>query len=500
MAKVSLRFGGAPAAVLVLLLLFLTGLPACKKSPISPDAELLNRPIIWLNTTDFAFSASEAAPHPAPQELSIKNSGKGTLKYSISADASWLSVEPADGTSAGQTNTHTVSIDASGLAARDANYTATITISCQDAYNNPQKVGLTLKVMKEPPPEISVTPMNLTFVGQVGGANPPAQTITVRNSGKSVLNYTISDDAGWLDVSPASGSSSGEDKSHSVTVNSSGLAEGNYAATITVTDPNATNSPQKVSVSLQVSRQPPPTIVVSGSSLSFSAQVGGGNPSPQAIGIRNGGSGTLTYAVAWDASWMSVTPTNGSSTGQENTHIVSVNSGGLSQGSYTGTITITSSGAANSPQLVGVTLQVTAVSNRNAISVSCSPAEAYPGASVSFAIAVDGNINEISAFGLQLTFDTAMFQYVGTSKGGLTSSWAYVDGNETSGTVTIGGFAGSGTSVPVGSSGVIAVVTLTVTGASYGNGRQSTVTIRAYADDISGMQPEPATTTFTLRK
>jgi hypothetical protein len=500
MAKVSLLSRRARARGLALIFLVLAAPPGCKKSPISPDAALLDRPIIWLNATEIAFSAAEAAPHPAPQELSIKNSGKGTLKYTISDDAAWLSVDPADGTSAGQANAHAVSVDASGLAAQDASYTATITISCQDAYNNPQKVSVTLKVVKEPPPEISVTPASLTFAGQAGGSNPTPQNILINNGGQGVLSYTITKDAAWLEVNPTTGSSSGESRSHAVTVNTAGLAEGNYSATITVADPKAANSPQRVSVVLHVSQQPPPTIVVSRSSLSFSAQAGGANPSPQTIGIRNGGSGTLTYTVAWDAPWLSVAPTGGSSTGQENAHTVSVNIGGLSQGSYTGTITISSPGAVNSPQVIAVTLQVTTVSTRNAISVSCSPAQAYAGASVTFPIAVDGNIRDIAAFGLQLTFDTGMFQYVGTTKGGLTANWGYVDGNESSGTVTVGGFAMSGTNIAVGSSGVIAVVTLRVTGGSYSNGQQSVVTIRAYADDISGMQPEPATTTFTLRK
>ena len=93
-----------------------------------------------------------------------------------------------------------------------------------------------------------------------------------------------------------------------------------------------------------------------------------------------------------------------------------------------------------------------------------------------------------------------MFQYVGTAKGSLTGSWTYVDGNDSGGTVTLGGFSGSGSTIAVGSSGTIAIVTLRVTGGSYGNGQTSVVTIRSYADDISGMSPEPATTTFTYLK
>ena len=501
MTEAKRRSGPAPAPILSLLFsLCLALLPGCQKSPISPDAELLDRPIIWMDAAEVIFSASEAAPDPASQELKIKNSGKSTLKYAVSDDAAWLTVNPSEGSSSGQTIGHAVVVDARGLSARDEEYSATITISCPEAYNNPQKVKVRLKVLKEPPPEISVTPKALTFVGQAGGAAPPAQTILVGNSGKGVLNYTIVDDAAWLAVNPANGSSSGESSSHAVSVNTSGLTEGSYAATITIADPRAANSPQKIAVALQVTRELPPLIAVDKSSLSFSARVGGADPSPQAISVRNGGGGSLTYTVTCSTPWLSASPAGGSSTGAATNHTVFVSAGGLAAGSYTGTISIASPAAANSPQVVGVTLQVTSASTRNAISVSASPAQGTTGTTVTFVIAIDGNNRDISAFGLDLTFDTAMFQYVGTAKGTLTGDWTYIEGNNTSGTVTIGGFAGSGTPVTTGQSGAIAVVTLSVTGGSYSNGYRSQVLIRSYADDISGMSPEPATTTFTYQR
>jgi hypothetical protein len=177
-----------------------------------------------------------------------------------------------------------------------------------------------------------------------------------------------------------------------------------------------------------------------------------------------------------------------------------VNSSSLGQGTYNGTITITSSAAANSPQLVGVTLTVTSIPTNNEIGVICSPGSGVTGTTVNFSVYVYGNLNSISAFGLQLTFDTSMFQYVGTDKGSLTGGWAYVDGSNASGTVTVGGFAGGGSAIPTGSSGTIAVVVLRVTGGSYPDGQQSTITIKSYSDDVAGMKPEPASTTFTYKK
>jgi hypothetical protein len=174
----------------------------------------------------------------------------------------------------------------------------------------------------------------------------------------------------------------------------------------------------------------------------------------------------------------------------------------LSQGTYNGTITITSGVAANSPQLVGVTLQVSAVPTNNEIGVTCSPSSGKTGETVNCSIYIYGNINAIDkGFGLEFFFDDSMFDYVGTNGGSLTGNWAIGAGYVSdSGKVTLGGYPGLADPIQVGSSGTIAVVVLRVTGGTYPNGQQSTITIRAYADDIAGMRNEPSSTTFTYNK
>jgi len=104
-----------------------------------------------------------------------------------------------------------------------------------------------------------------------------------------------------------------------------------------------------------------------------------------------------------------------------------------------------------------VTLDITSAPSDNEISISCSPSSGGTDTIVSIPITIKGNIKEIEAFGLELTYDTSMFQFQGVSKGSLTGSWAYVDGNDNSGTVIIGGIKGSASSIPVGSEGTIAI-------------------------------------------
>ncbi|UCD28265.1 MAG: hypothetical protein JSV03_14445, partial [Planctomycetota bacterium] len=77
-------------------------------------------------------------------------------------------------------------------------------------------------------------------------------TFTIASGGTDTLNYTISDDADWLNVSPDSGASTGEADSITVNYSVSGLTAGQYTATITVSSDDAYNSPQTITVNLMV--------------------------------------------------------------------------------------------------------------------------------------------------------------------------------------------------------------------------------------------------------
>lgn len=98
-----------------------------------------------------------------------------------------------------------------------------------------------------------------------------------------------------------------------------------------------------------------PTIGVSPSSLSFTATAGGANPANQSVSITNTGGGTLNWSASSNASWLSVSPASGTA---PSTSTASVNISGLAAGTYNGAITITATGATNSPISVPVTLTV----------------------------------------------------------------------------------------------------------------------------------------------
>jgi len=101
-------------------------------------------------------------------------------------------------------------------------------------------------------PTIQLSKSTLNFGAVTGGISTPAQSIVVSNSGGGTLAWAAASNQSWLGVTPASGTGTAVVQ---VSVNPAGLAAGSYAGTITVSDPNAVNSPQTIRVGLTVKAQ-----------------------------------------------------------------------------------------------------------------------------------------------------------------------------------------------------------------------------------------------------
>jgi len=264
-----------PAAFIqIIFLILLFFVSSCKKNPTTPCTQDLTKPVIWLNVFIMTFASYETGPNPSTQTLKIKNTGQGTLNYSISNDADWLTVSDTSGTSTGQIKEHTVSVDKS----KEEAYTAVITITSSEAYNSPQKLNVSLTLSEEPPPEIQVTPTELTFSGQSGGSDPAKQEIYILNTGSRTLQFAVEPDSSWISVNPSSGTSKG---------------------------------PQKVKVKLTIIEETPPEIAIDPKNISFQATEGGVNPSNSYMFVSNSGESTLIYSIDWDTNWLSVSPNSG---------------------------------------------------------------------------------------------------------------------------------------------------------------------------------------------
>jgi hypothetical protein len=232
-------------------------------------------------------------------------------------------------------------------------------------------------------PTISLSPTSLSFSATAGGGNPSAKNVTVSNSGSGTLaspttQINYSQGSGWLSVN-CTGSSAPYTCSTQPTTGS--LAAGTYNATVKVSCTGATNSPQSYTVAFTVNPASSPAISLSPTSLSFSATVGGGNPSSQNVTVSNSGGGTLavpTTAIVYHSGtgWLSV-QVQGSSA--PFTLVTQPTTGSLAVGTYNATVNVSSSGASNSPQsyTVAFTVSSGSVCTQTSTNGTCPVGGAY---------------------------------------------------------------------------------------------------------------------------
>jgi len=416
-----------------------------------------------LNTSpaSLSFSYQVGGTTPVAQNVSLSSSGTA-LSYTTATSATWLLVTPASGTTPGSLS---VSVNPIGLAA--GTYTGNITVTSVGASNNPKTIPVTLTVTAASLPNLTASPLNLSFSYQSGGAAPAAQNVSLSSSG-SALNYAAASSAAWLMVTPASGTTPG---SLSVSVNPTGLAAGTYTGNVTVTSSGASNSPQKITVTLGVTAAPPSgmSLNITPGSLSFSYISGSTAPGTQNLSIASSGTVLQFTATSSGGSWLTISAATGST---PTTMKVSANPTGLAVGTYNGTITITSSGASNSPQTIPVQLVVSSTSSGRlkvwpprAVTFEYDPGQASP---------VPRTIRVFSK-GAPLSFTAAA--YGGT--------WLSVtpSGGTTPGTLSIsvdpaglssGTYSGTINLAAPGSAAVTVPVILTVTSSASGEGGDGT--------------------------
>jgi hypothetical protein len=245
-------------------------------------------------------------------------------------------------------STVTVSINTTNLS--PGTYTDTITVSDVNASNTPQKVIVTYNVAQQP--SISLSKSTLSFSATQNGSTPSSQTFNISNGGGGTLSWSISDNATWLDVSPPSGTNS---STITASINTTNLSPGTYPAIITVSATGASNTPQTINVTYQVSANNVPIINLSTNSLSFSAIQDDPVPTSKTFSISNIGYGTMDWNVSDDASWLNLNPTSSTNNG---TVTASINTTSLNPTTYNGTITVSASGASNTPQTINVSYTV----------------------------------------------------------------------------------------------------------------------------------------------
>jgi uncharacterized protein YjdB len=279
---------------------------------------------------------------------------------------------------------------------------ATITASAEG-----KTAQATITVMADPAIALSLTSVSLT--AQAGQS--ASQTVSVTNAGGGVLSglsgivtYGAGQPQGWL---TASLNSTSAPATLTVGANTAGLAAGTYNATVTLRSSLFGVAEKTVNVTLTVTAAPQPQIGISGTSVSFSATAGQGNPASQTVSVTNAGegtlnglSGTVSYAAGQPTGWLTAAL---SSTSAPATLTLTANTAGLAAGTYNAAVAIRSTLSGVAEKTVNVTLTVTAAPqpqiglSPTSISFSATAGQSNPASqTVSITNAGEGTLTGLS--------------------------------------------------------------------------------------------------------
>lgn len=311
---------------------------------------------------NLSFTYQIGAPSPQPQILSVNSTPPGQNFTATPVDSPWLQVQTtAPATTPGMA---TVSVNPAVLGSQAGSYSGRLNITIPGNPSSAFLVPVTLTV--SPSPALNVSPGSFAFFGQTNGNLPAAQSLSLTSSAgpTSNLPFTLSiasnSPAGpWLSVNPLSGVTPNSGVAVSVDRNVfPNIPAGTYSGSITVSAQGASNPSQTIPVMLTVSANP--LLIANPTAVSFSYQMGGSNPSTQAVMLSSTGP-SLAYTVtpSADAPWITIDKNSGVvPAGATDTLNIGANPAGLPAGNYIGSVVIGTTGTGNPSQSIRVSLTV----------------------------------------------------------------------------------------------------------------------------------------------
>ncbi len=319
-------------------------------------------PGFTITPASVSFSSAVGGPQQVQTvTMSSTQGGHATVGPYPNAP-SWLTFSAApsvDPVAANQSTTFTITVTPGGLAANTYTASIPVAIGTQQAT-----VAVNLVVGGGGAGSTAVAPTALTFAYQAGtNVSLVAQQKLVitgpAGAWSATTNIATPSGGSWLSVIPASGSALPDPAIDSqapiVTVNPAGLVGGStYTGSITIQTPGGL---QTIQVTLTVSATAVliPNLGNSGDVI-FNATTGQGNPGSRLVSFSGSDSTLPPSALAISAfsntPWITIGGTAASQVS------VLVDQTGLGTGVYSGSITVTQAGAANSPMTVPVVLVV----------------------------------------------------------------------------------------------------------------------------------------------
>jgi uncharacterized protein (TIGR03437 family) len=440
-------------------------------------------PSLAVSPAQLSFGYQLGTSAPAAETLTLSSSTGANVSFTATAQTTncgnWIVLNQNSGATP---STLSVQINTSGLIAGQC--TGQITISAPGAANASVVVPVSLLVSTLP--LIQVPSTGPTFNYQIGGTPPAPQNVQVTSStlGVSITASVAPDNSGpnFLLIAPVTGTTP---QSLTLTVDPTvlpTLGPGTYTETVTVSGTGAGNSPQTFDVTLTVGSNP--ILTGSAASLNFNYEIGQTAPSNQTITIASSGV-PLNYVVTVTTTsctgFLTATPANGGTFGNQNQVVISVTPQGLGPQVCSGKVTLSVPGSTAAPLVIPVTLNV---SNGALLNVS-QPAinvTALAGSAATIqTVSLTSTDNTAFAFSATASTSPAGLTWLAvTPNGGNTPNNLQVTVNPANlgagiytGSIVVSGGAGPAQTIPVtltvvGSTAVATPSTLTFTQAAGG--------------------------------
>lgn len=296
----------------------------------------------------------------ATKTFTVRNSGTVDLNYEITPGSDWMTFSSDSGVIT-PGNSQSIIITATPDGHSPGVYISSFVIG--DTIRTSVKLTVPVRwTLLDGPPEFDISPSSLTFTATIGSGNPQPQSLSVVNSGGKTLNYSITDTATWLSVSPATGvrqGNSNDSNLHAVSVSVGSLSVGTYNASIRFSDGAAANHPLIIPVVLNIVPDTTPIIRVS---TNYMYLVYGYISQSLSFDVWNGNSvasSSLNYSISSDQSWLSLLVNSGTSNGEKDSiPFALINPASLSVGTHRATVTISDSNSVAASQTVIVDLVI----------------------------------------------------------------------------------------------------------------------------------------------
>ena len=320
---------------------------------------VLNSPAMAVYPAGIDFGAAGVGEASAPRLVTISNPSGAPLEITaVTASGGFTVSSGCPSTLAAGANCR-LSVVASPTGAGDS--AGVLTIS-DNAPGSPQYVALHGTGVNVP--EVSTSPVTLTFAPQNVGSTSAAMTVTLTNRGTAVLNIAVISASGDFAAAdtclPALSAGAG----CTITVTFTPSAAGARSGILTITD-NAASSPQ--TVGLTGTGVAKPVAALSVANLAFGNQRVNTTSSAESVTLRNSGNATLNISSIDPTSGFTASSTCPAALAAGANCTLSVSFTPTATGSVVGSLTLTDDGDGGSQT---VTLTGTGTAPQAALSAA----------------------------------------------------------------------------------------------------------------------------------